>query len=157
MCDLPNGYKAHMRYHCTTYSSTGASLQIQHTTMLVVKERLYWRIRCPLQIARRSAGLPSSSPSSAPRSIAFPNNRSPLTSSRPHRRRDLRSSDSCSLEPPSTARLFPGTAYSRLALLQRGSKPTPKNAAAHHPAAPARITSPQNNARHDPKNGQARG
>ena len=33
-----------------------------------------------LKIARRSAGLPSSSLPSAPRSIAFPNNRLPLTS-----------------------------------------------------------------------------
>ena len=32
-------YKSHMRYYCTTYSSTGALLQIQHTTMLVVEER----------------------------------------------------------------------------------------------------------------------
>ena len=68
---------------------------------------------------------------------------SPLTSLRPHGRRDLRSSDSCSLELPSTARLFPRTAYSRLALLQRGSESTPKNASAHHPASPARIASPQ--------------
>ena len=28
-----------MRYYCTTYSSTGALLHIQHTTMLVVEER----------------------------------------------------------------------------------------------------------------------
>ena len=31
-----------------------------------------------------------------------------------------------------------------------------KNAAAHHLAAPVRITSPRTNARHNPKNGQAR-
>ena len=42
--------------------------------------------------------------------------RSPRASSSRHRRCGLRSSDSCSLEPPSTARDFPGTAYSRLAL-----------------------------------------
>ena len=52
--------------------------------------------------------------------------RSPLTSSSRHRRRDLRSSDSCSLEPPSTARLFPGAAYSRLALFYRVSESPPK-------------------------------
>ena len=44
----------------------------------------------------------------------------------------------------------PVTAYSRLALLERGSESTSKDAAARHPASPARITSPQTNARHDP-------
>ena len=108
--------------------------------------------RCPgdgesilLQFALSSEELLSA------HSMTFLDNRSPLTSSSRNRQRDLRSSDSCSLEPPSTARLFPGTAYSRLALLQRGSESTPKDSAARHPVFPARITSPQTNARHDPK------
>ena len=98
--------------------------------------------------------LPSTSSS-----MTLLDNRSPLTSNHLEspRRRDLCSSISCSLEPLSTARLFPGTAYSRLALLQRGSESAPKNAAAHHPPAPARITVPLTNARHDPQNGRARG
>ena len=37
MRELRNAYKSHMRYYCSPYSSTGALLQIQHTTMLVVE------------------------------------------------------------------------------------------------------------------------
>ena len=56
----------------------------------------------------------------------------PITSSRLDGVTSVRPSSSCNLEPPSTARLFPGTAYSRLALLQRASESPPKNAAAGH-------------------------
>ena len=63
--------------------------------------------RCPgngepiqLQFALSSAELLSA------HSMTLLDNRSPLISSSRHRRRDLCSSDSCSLEPPSTARLF---------------------------------------------------
>ena len=112
-------------------------------------------------------------------SMTLLDNRSPLTTSSRHRRRDLRSSLLCSLKPPSTAKRFPSTAYSAglASKSQRIDRYThgvispvrllkafksriidpPKTAAAHHPVAPARITSPQTNARHDPKNGQARG
>ena len=44
MHELPNAYKSHMRYQCTTYSSTGALQRIQHTTMLVVEERRVGRV-----------------------------------------------------------------------------------------------------------------
>ena len=54
-----------------------------------------------LQIVHRCAGLLSSSLPSAPRFIAFPNNRSPLTSNH--------------LEPPSTACPYTGTAQTGLA------------------------------------------
>ena len=50
-------------------------------------------------IALRSVELPSSSLPSAPRSMAFPNNRSPLTSDH--------------LEPPWTACPYLGTVYSK--------------------------------------------
>ena len=48
MRELRNAYKSHTRYYCTTYSSTGALLQIQvqtqHTIMLVVEERRVGRV-----------------------------------------------------------------------------------------------------------------
>ena len=63
--------------------------------------------RCPgngesiqLQFALSSAELLSA------HSMTLLDNRSTLTSSSRHRRRDLCSCDSCSLEPPSTARFF---------------------------------------------------
>ena len=81
--------------------------------------------------------------------------RSLLTSSSRHRRRDLRSFDICSLEPPSTARRFPARRILGWPCFREAANLLRKNAAARHPAASARITSPQTNARHDPKNGQA--
>ena len=100
----------------------------------------------------------------------------PITSSRLDGVTPLRPSSSCSLEPPSTARLLPGTAYPAglASKSQRVDRYThgvispvwllkafepritdpPKTAVAHHPAAPARIALPQTNARHDPKTGR---
>ena len=123
-----------------------------------------------LQIARRSEGLPSSSLPGASRSIAFPNNRSPLTS--------------YNLEPSSTAwptfvlpvassrsrrheffwhSIFEAglaskdqrfrytygiNIFARTTFLRKSSQ--------SHPAAPTHISTPQSNARHVPKHGQAR-
>ena len=44
MRELRHAYKSQMRYYCTTSSSTGVLLQIQHTTMLVVEEIRVGRI-----------------------------------------------------------------------------------------------------------------
>ena len=63
-------------------------------------------------------------------------------------------SSSCSLEPSSTTRLYPGAA-SKPALSQRASE-SPKKRCSSASAASALQTSLQTNARHDPKNGQAR-
>ena len=41
MRGLRNVYKSLVIYYYTTYSSTGALLQVQHTTMLVVEERRF--------------------------------------------------------------------------------------------------------------------
>ena len=77
----------------------------------------------------------------------------PITSSR-LRRRDLRSSDS------SPRAALDGLTFSCTAsvpvLFQRASESPPIKRCSSSPAAPAYITSPQTNARHDPKNGQAR-
>ena len=106
-----------------------------------------------LQIVRRSAGLLLSLLPSAPRSIAFPNNRSPLSSYR--------------LEPPSTTRppFVPPVALSRSrrhdffwhdvfkpGLALKSQQNSLKKRRSSSPAAPTRTTSPQSNARHVPKN-----
>ena len=80
------------------------------------------------------AELPSSCwLQNAHRSMMLFDNRSPLTSTHTSSRHDVVTSvppsSSCSLEPPSTARLFPGTA-SKPAFFQRASESPPKNAAA---------------------------
>ena len=87
---FPNGYRA-IRGIAVVTAVQGYTLKSAYHNVVVGEERR----RCPekrgssrLQIARHSAGLPSSSLRSASRSIAFPNNRSPLTSD--------------PLEPPST-------------------------------------------------------
>ena len=88
---LPNGYKV-VRSTIVVTTVDEYTLKSAYNTAKkgcaghdVQKRESSW-----LQIARRSTGLPSSSLPSAPHSIAFPNNRSSLTSYH--------------LEPPSTAR-----------------------------------------------------
>ena len=155
-----------MRYYCTIYSSTGALLQIRHTTMLVVNERRVGRVdggpgdgkSTQLQFALSSADLLSACYQALLRSIAFSNNRLPLTS-------DHLEPPSMVLPPfvppvaPSCSRRRDFFWHSIFETGPASKEPASllcKNAAARHPAAPERITSPQSNARHDPKTGRAR-
>ena len=65
-------------------------------------------------------------------------------------------SSSCSLEPPSTARRFSGTVSKPAFFLKRQRISSEKKRCSSSPAASARKPSPQTNARHGPKHGQAR-
>ena len=97
---------------------------------------------------------------STPCSMTLLNNRSSLTSITSSRHDGVTSvppSSSCSLKPPSTTRLFPAQRILGWPCFKEEANLLRKNAAACHQAAPARTTSPQTNARHDSKNGQARG
>ena len=69
-------------------------------------------------------------------SMTLLDNRSPLFQSPRVALDDVTSvppSSLCSLKPPLTARLFPGAAYSRLTLFQRGSESPPKKRCSSSP------------------------
>ena len=83
-------------------------------------------------------------------------NRSPLTSLGRHRRRDLRSSFLSPRAALDGATFVLARHFQNRSCFKRASDFPQQNAAARHPAAPARIPSPQSNARHDPKPGRAR-
>ena len=156
MCDLPNAYKGQIIYYCTAYRSTRVHFKISipyseergrysHEDPRRPKNRNPLReVAVKLLVPRRSLLY------SVPQQPIEP---LPITSSR-LRRRDLRSSDS-SFRAALDGLTFSCTA-SVPALFQKVSESLPIKRCSSSSAAPARITSPQTNARHDPKNGQAR-
>ena len=143
-----------MARYSTTYSST----RVHFSAYLIVKIRGLMSLKS--EDIQKAGVLFAKLPSSCwlqnvHRSMTLLDNRSPLTSNPLQAWPPFFPSVLVASSRPRRRDFFLGTA-SKPALFQRTSESPPKKRCSSSPAAPARKIFTQTNARHGPKNGQAR-